>query len=373
MLQFLQYKVFGSHQLPEGWAVVCAGNPPECNRSVREFDPATLDRMKRVDVEPDLAVWQEYATSHGVHPAVTTFLDAKPGSFYQCSRGAKGMRLVTPRGWEDLSKTLRAYEALGIAPDRELIRQYLQDDEVARNFWAYYELFHKYEDSYRIADILAGHAAPDIEKRARAARFDERVAVVGLLQDRCLAQARESTALKEALTLARKDMVALKPKLQAGGGAAAVSARIDELLAEPDVAKRPKGICTDRKVLHAERVNILRACAQACAKADAAGQTDSFPSAREAFNALCKKQKALLKDATAHVDNAFGFLDKVFGAESQESLILTTKLATDLALVKTVAMHGCKSYMAHNKDLLLTERGLELKGEIDALMAEVDL
>ena len=38
MLQFLQGKTFGNHQIPEGWVIVTAGNPPEYNQSVREFD-----------------------------------------------------------------------------------------------------------------------------------------------------------------------------------------------------------------------------------------------------------------------------------------------------------------------------------------------
>ena len=49
MLQFLQYKTFGNHRIPEGWVIVAAGNPPEYNKSVREFDIATLDRVKRID------------------------------------------------------------------------------------------------------------------------------------------------------------------------------------------------------------------------------------------------------------------------------------------------------------------------------------
>ena len=61
MLQFLQYKVFGRHQVPEGWVIVTAGNPPEYNRSVRDFDLATLDRLKRIDVEPDFDAWWHYA------------------------------------------------------------------------------------------------------------------------------------------------------------------------------------------------------------------------------------------------------------------------------------------------------------------------
>ena len=51
MLQFLQYKTFGRHSVPGGWIVVTAGNPPEYNNSVREFDIVTWDRLKRIDVE----------------------------------------------------------------------------------------------------------------------------------------------------------------------------------------------------------------------------------------------------------------------------------------------------------------------------------
>ena len=48
MLQFLQYKIFGRHTVPKGWIVVTAGNPPEYNNSVREFDIVTWDRLKRI-------------------------------------------------------------------------------------------------------------------------------------------------------------------------------------------------------------------------------------------------------------------------------------------------------------------------------------
>ena len=44
---FLQCKTFGSHKVPEGWIIVAAGNPPEYNKSVREFDVVTLDRIKK--------------------------------------------------------------------------------------------------------------------------------------------------------------------------------------------------------------------------------------------------------------------------------------------------------------------------------------
>ena len=77
MLQFLQYKVFGRHRVPDGWVVVTAGNPPEYNKSVREFDVVTMDRLKILDVEADYKTWKEYAVEQGIHNALINYLDIK--------------------------------------------------------------------------------------------------------------------------------------------------------------------------------------------------------------------------------------------------------------------------------------------------------
>ena len=61
MLQFLQYKSFGKHRVPDGWVIVTAGNPTEYNRSAREFDVVTLDRLKVLEVSPDYEAWKYYA------------------------------------------------------------------------------------------------------------------------------------------------------------------------------------------------------------------------------------------------------------------------------------------------------------------------
>lgn len=63
MLQFLQNKTFGSHKVPEGWMIIAAGNPPEYNKAVREFDIVTLDRVRKIEISPDCEVWLEYAVS----------------------------------------------------------------------------------------------------------------------------------------------------------------------------------------------------------------------------------------------------------------------------------------------------------------------
>ena len=141
MLQFLQYKVFGGHRLPEGWTVVTAGNPPEYNSSVREFDVVTWDRLKRIDVSPDVKVWREYAFSAKLHGAVVTYLEIKPQNFYLIESTPKGKCFVTARGWDDLSRMLTVCEKLGIAADKELIGQYIRHERIAEDFAVYLELY----------------------------------------------------------------------------------------------------------------------------------------------------------------------------------------------------------------------------------------
>ena len=52
MLQLLQDKKFGNQHIPDDWLIVAAGNPPEYNKSVREFDVATLDRVRKIECFP---------------------------------------------------------------------------------------------------------------------------------------------------------------------------------------------------------------------------------------------------------------------------------------------------------------------------------
>ena len=189
MLQFLQYKVFGRHRVPDGWIIVTAGNPPEYNNSVREFDIVTWDRLKRIDIEPDFTAWKEYAYKSGVHASVLTYLEIKKADFYRIESTVDGKSFVTARGWEDLSQMITLYEKNNIKVDIKLIRQYIQHDVTARSFAAYYDLFNKYRSDYQIDEILSGNASDSIKDRAENAKFDERLSLLGLILDSVTASA----------------------------------------------------------------------------------------------------------------------------------------------------------------------------------------
>ena len=75
MLQFLQCKTFGNQPVPEGWIIVAAGNPPEYNKSVRDFDMVTLDRIRMIKIEPDFKIWKEYALHQNLSNIIISYLD----------------------------------------------------------------------------------------------------------------------------------------------------------------------------------------------------------------------------------------------------------------------------------------------------------
>lgn len=161
--------------------IVAAGNPPEYNKSVRDFDIVTLDRVRRMDIEPDLPVWKDYARAAHIHSAILSYLELHPQNFYQINADVDGTQFVTARGWEDLSNLLDTYETLGLQADEDLIREYIQHPKIAEDFSAYLDLYYKYRDDYGVEEILAGQAKPAVFARLLQAPFDERLSLVSLI------------------------------------------------------------------------------------------------------------------------------------------------------------------------------------------------
>ena len=156
MLQFLQNKAFGSHQLPSGWIIAAAGNPRDYNKSAREFDIATLDRVRRMNILPDLEAWKKYALSAGIHGSILSYLNCRPDSFYHIHQTIEDMEFVTARGWEDLSVVLQEYEYQSLFVTADLIKEYLVCDEIAEDFYTYYMMTREYKKHCPIDKILDG-------------------------------------------------------------------------------------------------------------------------------------------------------------------------------------------------------------------------
>lgn len=194
MLQFLQCKTFGSHQVPEGWVIAAAGNPPEYNKSVRDFDVVTLDRVRLLKVEENLSVWKEYARQIQIHGAILAFLEIKPQDFYRMESNENDQYFVTARGWEDLSRMLFAYEALELPVTAGFVQEFLQYPMVARDFASYYQFYQQTHAAYSLEEILENSGSQEMRKQAKEASYEERITLVHLLVEVLLSKTRERNA-----------------------------------------------------------------------------------------------------------------------------------------------------------------------------------
>ena len=365
MLQFLQFKTFGRHRVPEGWVVACAGNPPEYNRSVHEFDVVTLDRVKRIAVEPDFAAWKAYAAEKGVHPAVLTFLDAKKDRFYAMESTLDGKAFVTARGWDDLSDIIRIYEALGKPVDEGLVSHYVQSPRIAGEFAAYYELFSKYRDDYRIEAILAGEAPAEVLKRAWEAPFDERLSLIGLLLDSLEAEQREVMERTDVLLGVRDSLRGVKEALAEG---AEVRAALDAALAAKERALEmlaaSGGASKVRRRVLIEEVALLGALRGKLGAGGAIGE-DALAALEAAF-AEEAQVEGLAAAAEARMAAAFAFVEEAFG-DAQEMLVLVTELTQRTPSARFVAQYGSEAYYSHNQSMILSDSQRRLRSRVEEL------
>ena len=366
MLQFLQFKTFGRHRVPDGWIVVTAGNPPEYNSSVREFDTVTWDRLKRIDIEPDYAIWKEYALDRGVHPSVSTYLDIKSNDFYRVETTVDGKTIVTARAWLNLSDMISLYEQNDIAVDEKMIGQYLQDPKVAKSFANYYDLFNKYRSDYQIDDILSGKAGEDIIRRARDAKYDERLSLLGLILDRVGSDLKKIWHEEQVLTEEMELFKSIRGKLE--NGPASVSELLDEAAAlkrsELDNLKKSRSLSDDRKKTLHGIIKDLESDAKELALAGDLAGDEAFGIIRENFNSRRAAYRKHIEETDAELENMFIFAEKAF-SDSQEMLIIVTELTKGFYSAHYISRHGCRKYFEHNRELLFYERQNEILQRIE--------
>ena len=387
MLQFLQCKTFGSHRIPEGWIIAAAGNPPEYNKSVREFDVVTLDRIKRIDVEPDLGVWKEYAYQENIHPAVISYLGIKGQYFCHIETTVDGKMFATPRGWEDLSQLIQVYETLGKKADREVIGQYIQHPRIAKDFANYLELYYKYQNEYQVEAILDGVISEVLCDKVARASFDERLSVTGLLLSKLTSGFKELFMENQVMERLMEQLKGYRQELEhASREQTENRRRADEILAhlaedmENDRLRQKKN-----GLLGRQEDRILRRCGSVMegyvqqmrsdmagntsentdgnlagkmperVKQNTAGKDEAWQWVRGRFMERSDAYETVKEQLGRKLESAFNFMEASFG-NGQELVIFVTELNTSAACVWFLDQYECERYYRYNKELLFDEQ-----------------
>lgn len=72
-------KRFGEHYLPDGWWVIEASNRMEDRSGVLRSLAHNVNRVRTINLEPDILSWAVWAEAHGVHPMMVAFAKQFPG------------------------------------------------------------------------------------------------------------------------------------------------------------------------------------------------------------------------------------------------------------------------------------------------------
>lgn len=366
MLQFLQYKTFGNHKIPDGWIIAAAGNPPEYNKSVRDFDIATLDRVKKIDVEADFGVWKEYAKQAEIHPAIISYLTAKPHYFYQVETTVDGKIFATPRGWEDLSRFLEVYEKIGLACDRDVVKQYIQHAKISKDFANYLELYYKYQSQYQIDEVLKGNRDEELMIQAAKAPFDEKLSVISLLLAKLNVEFGKSGKMENYLELLFAKLKDFKNRLAEGADHpyTVLGVLMDETQTEYETKKKAGLLTREDQYRYRDVLDRLNRYLQT---AKGEGLTDGeeifarfaglFGEEREEFETQCAHALQML-------EYAFDFMEGTF-EDSQEMVIFITELNSSFYAVKFLSENECERYFRYNSRLLFDNRAAEIMKSLD--------
>ncbi len=366
MLQFLQCKTFGNQAVPEGWIIAAAGNPPEYNKSVRDFDMVTLDRVRCMNIEADLGVWKEYAREKRLNSAILSYLELRPKNFYRVEADVDGLQFVTARGWEDLSNLMDVYEELGIPVDEEIIHEFLRHEDVAEDVSAYFDLYKKYQDDYGIAEILEGKVKPSVYARIDQAAFDERLSVVNLLLDgvsNVFYQIQREREITDAwYDFLKEYRQKLKNSLQAKG-------IFETILAEKTASDEQNEKQQFVSKAQSDRARSLNEKLKECAKKIVAEETINieetalFALAKAPFDAQCEKLQSLENQGIETLEHAFTFMEQAF-SDGQEMVVFVTELTITPEIAVFLSEHRIERYETYKNQLLIGTKRAEILSEI---------
>ena len=372
MLQFLQEKAFGNARVPEGWIIVAAGNPQEYNKSVRDFDVATYDRVKLINVEADYSVWKEYAQNNNVHPAILSYLDSKQENFYKIQTTVDGRQFVTARGWQDMSDYLKACERLELTVDEEVVSEYVRCPDIAADFANYLELFYKYEKLYCMDDILDSKVADTISKRIKEASFDERISVVSLMISSLNQEFKKYAYIDALADNTFKVLKEFKNKLIEGDSTETPVLIFEEIKKTKEkefINKLNAGLLDNTLEKQDNKTNELLNEWTVILKAEMITENEAaFERLKREFNKITDEREKCIAQVSAKLENGFDFIENAF-AEGAEMLLFVTELAAGSLSLGFITENGCERFYKYNRDMLRDNKRNDIRSHIDEVLS----
>lgn len=262
--------------------------------------------------------------------------------------------LDTARGWEDLSQILKSYEALDAAITADLVQQYLQKPEIARDFAAYYQLYRKYGTDYGIPDVLNGEMDSRKVEMAKGGSFEERFTVVHLVLDylsndfACYGAMDANVTLLHEVVKIYKDVGGSLERFIQNRKHSVTVKRKAQLLSAEESAR-------EEWVLRKLESYDLTLREKHLLDFDA-----GFDVIRRLFQREVDERRELVGQIGKHLDQACRFLELAF-EDGQEMVLFVSSLTQNSQAMDFISRHGSEGYLQHCHLLLYRLREKQLQ------------
>ena len=204
--QLILDRKVGEYELPEGWAIVAAGNR-ESDRGVTYRMPAPLaNRFVHFEMEVDVNDWKSWAYKNEICESIIAYISYKEEHLFTFDAKSDKKSFATPRSWEYVDKILKA------DMDKTLILESISGaigKEEAVSFLSFFKVMHKLPDLKAI--VKTGEAEYSDEVDVLYALSSALVSSV--LKD----EARLDNVLKYSLEMKSEFAVMIVQDLQRNG------------------------------------------------------------------------------------------------------------------------------------------------------------
>jgi len=107
--QLVLDRKLGEYTLPDGWAIIAAGNRDSDRGATTRMPTPLRNRFVHLEFEIDVQEWSEWAIQAGIRPEVIAFLRFRPELLSAFDRDANAF--PSPRSWEFVSRILDSLDS----------------------------------------------------------------------------------------------------------------------------------------------------------------------------------------------------------------------------------------------------------------------
>lgn len=113
--QLILDRKIGEYTLPEGWAIVAAGNRESDRGVVFRMASPLANRFVHLEMEVSVEDWCEWAKKSGIATSIIAFITYRPDALFNFNTQNEEKSFATPRTWEYVN------EILSSCPDDDLM------------------------------------------------------------------------------------------------------------------------------------------------------------------------------------------------------------------------------------------------------------